>query len=81
MDNQDERLLSRRAQARRYGVVLKTIERWGKDPELGFPDEIEINGRFFRELSKLEAFERSKIVIAAKRAAPNAQSRSRSGRL
>jgi hypothetical protein len=64
MDNQ-ERFLSRREQARRYNdCSVKTIERWGQNPKLNFPSEYDINGRKFRKLSELEAWERVRAAIA-----------------
>jgi hypothetical protein len=61
----EERYLSRRKQAERYDKSIKTIERWGDDPALGYPPEIDINGRKFRKLSDLEAWERQRAAIAA----------------
>jgi hypothetical protein len=65
--NQEERYLSRRKQAERYDKSNKTIERWGDDPALGYPPEIDINGRKFRKLSDLEVWERKRAAIAATR--------------
>lgn len=42
-----ERFLSRRQQGERYGKSIRTIGRWGDDPSLNFPDEIDINGHKF----------------------------------
>jgi hypothetical protein len=65
----EERLLSRRQQARRYNDCnVKTIERWGNNPALGYPPEIDINGRKYRKLSELEAWERKRAAVA--KAAP-----------
>ena len=58
----EESWLTRRQQARRYSCSVRTVERWGVDPDLGYPDEIEINGRFRRPLSKLERWERRRVV-------------------
>jgi hypothetical protein len=63
MDNQ-ERFLSRRQQAQRYGKSVRTVECWGDDPSLGFPPEIDIRGHKFRALSKLEAWERARARVA-----------------
>jgi hypothetical protein len=63
-----ERFLSRRQQSERYGKSTKTIERWGADPSLGYPPEIDIRGHKFRALSKLEAWERRRAAVA--KAAP-----------
>jgi hypothetical protein len=65
MNHQEERFLSRAEQARRYGKSVKTIERWTADPALGFPGELDINGRKFRRLSELETWERERAAIAA----------------
>jgi hypothetical protein len=60
-----EQYLTRQQQAERYSRHERTVIRWGKDPkysDLEYPDEIEINGRFLRPLSKLEAWERKRAV-------------------
>jgi hypothetical protein len=61
MTDNTERYLSRRAQADRYGRSVRTIERWGEDPELGLPPELDINGRKLRALSQLERWERKQV--------------------
>jgi hypothetical protein len=61
-----EQFLSRREQARRYNdCSVKTVERWGQNPKLNFPPEYDINGRKFRKLSELEAWERERASVAA----------------
>jgi hypothetical protein len=65
MSQINERYLSRQAQARRYDKSVRTIERWGRDPDLEYPDEIEINGRYLRPLSKLERWEQKRAASAA----------------
>ncbi len=60
-----ETFLSRSQQARRWSVSKRSVERWGENKELGLPPEIEINGRHYRRLSELEAWERSRAVAAA----------------
>jgi hypothetical protein len=66
--DQREQFLSRSAQSRRYNdCSVKTIERWGKDPKLNFPPEYDINGRKYRKLSELEAWERNRAAIATPR--------------
>jgi hypothetical protein len=54
-----ETWLTRRQQAARWGVSVRTVERRGKDPKLGLPSEMEINKRWFRALSEIEAWERA----------------------
>lgn len=58
----NERYLSRRAQAERYGRSVRTIERWGENPQLALPPEFDINGHKFRSLSALERWERKRVV-------------------
>jgi len=65
MTNPTETFLSRSQQARRWSVSKRSVERWGKDGELRLPPEIEINGRRYRRLSELEAWERSRAVATA----------------
>ncbi len=65
MTNPHETFLSRSQQAQRWSVSKRSVERWGGDKELGLPPEIEINGRHYRKLSELEAWERSRAVAAA----------------
>jgi hypothetical protein len=71
-----EQWLSRTQQARRWNVSKQSVERWGRDEDLNLPPEIEINGRCYRKLSELEAWERSRAVAAAiKRSEPAHSSR------
>ena len=46
----DTIFLTRRQQARRYGVSTRTIDRWSDDDNLGLPAEIDIAGRKYRKL-------------------------------
>ena len=61
----DTIFLTRRQQARRYGVSTRTIDRWADDDNLGLPAEIDIAGRKYRKLSELETWERARAAIAA----------------
>jgi hypothetical protein len=65
MTNHTETFLSRKQQAERWSVTKRSVERWGEDEDLGLPAEIEINGRHYRRLSELEAWERSRAVATA----------------
>ena len=65
MTNPNEVFLSRTQQAKRWSVSKRSVERWGEDEELGLPAEIEINGRHYRKLSEIEAWERARAVAAA----------------
>jgi hypothetical protein len=57
--------LTRRQQGQRYQCSTRTIARWGEDPRLGYPPEIDANGRRLRRLSDLEAWERGRAAVAA----------------
>jgi hypothetical protein len=74
MEN-DDRYLSRRAQAERYNSSVRTIERWGEAGEL--PAEYELGGRKFRRLSDLQNWERERAAVAASKAAEIRQKRER----
>jgi hypothetical protein len=45
----------------RYGVSDRTIDRWKNDPEMAFPDGVEINGRWYYPEEKLIEWERSRV--------------------
>ena len=62
MTNPHEIFLSRTQQAKRWSVSKRSVERWGEDEKLGLPAETEINGRHYRKLSELEAWERKRAV-------------------
>jgi hypothetical protein len=42
----------------RYGVHPTTLWRWDQKPELGFPPPRIINGRKYRDLEELDAFDK-----------------------
>jgi hypothetical protein len=50
-------LVPDRRVAERYDRSVQTIERWGKDPELGFPPVIRLRNRRYRDAAALEAWE------------------------
>jgi hypothetical protein len=52
-------LLPDRLVAERYDVVVRTLERWDTIPELGFPPPVYIRRRRFREIDKLDAWDRA----------------------
>jgi hypothetical protein len=72
-EDRPQRLLSRTAQATRYGVAVRTVERWGenKDGKMKppMPPEVEINERFYRYEHELQAWERARIVRRNERTA------------
>ena len=57
------RWVSRTFQAERYGVCVRTIKRWGEDPEMGMPLEYDIGGPK-RDLDELEPWERRRVKRA-----------------
>jgi hypothetical protein len=59
------RFLTRRAQSGRYGKSVKTIERWGKNPDMGMPAEYDFNGLPSRLESELSIWERSRVTVSA----------------
>lgn len=46
----------------RYQCSYQTIWRWTRDPDLGFPQPLKINGRNRFALNEIEAFERRRAV-------------------
>jgi hypothetical protein len=52
-----KRYLTRRAQAARYGKSKRTIERWGRKPQMGMPPEVWFNGVPHRDEAELESWE------------------------
>jgi predicted DNA-binding transcriptional regulator AlpA len=51
-------LIPTRQVAERYHVTLRSIDRWIRDPELGFPKPIQINSRNYFNENELDAFDR-----------------------
>jgi predicted DNA-binding transcriptional regulator AlpA len=51
------KLLPRREVAKRYGVTVRTVQRWEADPELEFPKPAHINGRSYFPERELEDFD------------------------
>jgi predicted DNA-binding transcriptional regulator AlpA len=56
-DPNDDRLIPDPQMRKRYGVSEMTVWRWDRQPDLGFPPPIRINGRKYRRFSKLLAWE------------------------
>jgi hypothetical protein len=57
----------------RYGVSVRTIERWEADPELNFPPSILINGRRYDDVEKLDAFDAACAAAARDSRQPKRQ--------
>jgi hypothetical protein len=56
------RFLTRRDQAERYRKSVRTIERWGEDPEMNMPPEYDFNGLKARIEEDLERWERGRVA-------------------
>jgi hypothetical protein len=54
------RKLRKKQVAERYGHTVRTIERWWRDPSLGFPQPIYIGKNPLWDLEELEAFDRTR---------------------
>src|SRR5262245_44129952 len=52
-------LISDRQVAERYDVVVRTPERWDGTPDLGFPPPVYIRRRRYREVAKLDDWDRA----------------------
>jgi hypothetical protein len=50
--------------ADRYRKTTRTIDNWARQPALGFPRAVRINGRKYRRIAELEAWERQQRVVA-----------------
>lgn len=53
----------------RYGFTRRTLDRWMRDPKLGFPSPLTINGRHYFELEALQEWERQRALSSVGRAA------------
>ena len=53
------------AVARRYGVVIRTLNRWLIDPKLGFPKPEIVNGRRYWTAATLRIWDRSRARRSA----------------
>jgi hypothetical protein len=49
----------------RYHVHAYTLRRWDEKPDLGFPPPVYVNGRRYREVAKLDAWDRKNSREAA----------------
>jgi hypothetical protein len=55
--------LPRRKTAERYGVSVRSIERWEADLALGFPKSININGRRYDDIPELDAWDAKMAAV------------------
>jgi len=51
--------------ARHFNIHVKSLARWDRRPELGFPPAVKINGRKYRRWDEIRAFERRAAVAHA----------------
>jgi hypothetical protein len=56
----DDEFLPKRATAERYKVCIRTIDRWERDTNLGFPKSIVIRKRRYHRLRELIEYERAR---------------------
>ena len=68
-------LLSDRNTAARYDVSTRTLARWDETPGLGFPPPVYIRDRRYRELAKLEEWDRNNARKAATHTKPRGHGR------
>jgi hypothetical protein len=52
------RKLPQKQTADRFGVTIKTLDRWRNDPKLAFPQPMRINERLYDDEEALEQWER-----------------------
>jgi hypothetical protein len=61
-DEAQDRRLSTAAVAKRYGVSVRSVERWLRKPKLKFPQpEVVVNSRRYWWLSTLRAWDRERL--------------------
>ena len=51
--------------AERYHTTSRTVDRWREDPDLGFPQPLNINGYLYFSEPELIAWERSRAGVVA----------------
>jgi hypothetical protein len=57
--------LPQKKTAERYGVTIKTLDRWRVDPKLNFPACMIINGHKYDDEDDLENWDRARIAEKA----------------
>jgi predicted DNA-binding transcriptional regulator AlpA len=57
-------IIRRKLRARFGGISDMTLWRWENDEKLAFPTAIEINGRKYYDLAEIEAWERTRTILA-----------------
>jgi hypothetical protein len=62
--------LTRKQQRQRWrNISARTLKRWGADPAMNLPPEIDLNGRPCCREDQIEEWERSRIITEANRRA------------
>lgn len=54
--------LPQKKTAERFGVTVKTLDRWRNDPALCFPQAIRVNSRLYDDEQALENWERARAA-------------------
>ncbi len=65
-DHEPDRWLSTPALAAHYNVTTRTIERWRRDPRMGFPQAATINGRNYTSLKAVRRYDRKRAATKVK---------------
>jgi hypothetical protein len=52
----------RKKTAERYGVHVRSIDRWEQNPSMDFPKPLVVNGRKYDNLHELETWERMRVT-------------------
>jgi hypothetical protein len=72
--------IPRRKTAKRYGVSVRTVERWEADPKLHFPKSTILNGRRYDDVDELDVWD-AKCAAAGRTTKTPPAARPRDGRL
>jgi hypothetical protein len=70
--------IPRRKTADRYGVSVRTIERWEANPELDFPKSTLLNGRRYDDIERLDDWD-AKCAAAGRVREPDNKSVNNAG--
>jgi predicted DNA-binding transcriptional regulator AlpA len=62
MEKSARRLVPDAEVTRRYSIHISTLYNWDRNPKLGFPKPIRINGRKFRDEAELNKFDRTRAA-------------------
>ncbi|MEK4034255.1 hypothetical protein WOC76_12675 [Methylocystis sp. IM3] len=65
----EKKLKPKPAVARDFNVTPRSIDRWVRDPQLGFPQPVKIHTRCYFDVDALEAWKASRIRASVGEAA------------